>query len=78
MIFYVVGAFVILIQWILGFYLVFASAERLIADISWMRLYIPEKGTRLYRLLLGFWRGIGVFVLLFSLFMIYMVFIYRP
>jgi hypothetical protein len=69
--FKIIGACILLLTGGFGGLLLFGSADRLYASVRWIGLPIPKKQTRLYLLLLTFWRVIGLVVLLLCVFFTY-------
>jgi hypothetical protein len=73
--FKLLGIFAVLAPAVFGLTLLFAPGDRLFRGVRWMPLPMPEKNTRLYTLLVAFWRSVGAIALLFSLFLAYIIFI---
>ena len=74
--YYLLATLIILPFASFGLTLLFASSDWLFRSVQWTQLALPEKNTRLYTVLLTFWRVIGAIVLLFSMFFAYIVFIH--
>jgi hypothetical protein len=74
----IISLFIILIPALFGFYLVFSKPERLMSEAARMHFPLPKEGTTLYRLLLSFWRGLGVVALLSAAFFTYIIYLRSP
>jgi hypothetical protein len=72
--FYIITAISLLVPVIFGSYLLLSPMRKLIADIAWLRLPMPQEGTAAHSALRYFWRGMGVMAWLVAAVMAYLLF----